>query len=174
MKLYSEYLTYAFWGITAINTGLSCRSRQNTRALNHSADALDSLGITNDPLTSRSGLRRRRSINQGILYTIERRASDRREISNCNPSRVFVAKTRSWWCSCALVKPKSNNFDANPHCRTLRNAFHIACFKRSLFLLLYFPPFSFLSPYLFSQKTRDFSGRPRVTKFQRSELLVKI
>lgn len=50
---------------------LSCRSRQYAWALNHSADALDSPGITNDPLTSRTGLRWQQSINQGILYAID-------------------------------------------------------------------------------------------------------
>jgi len=44
----------------SLSPSASCRSRWNTRALNHSADAVGSPGITNDPLTSRSGLPRRR------------------------------------------------------------------------------------------------------------------
>lgn len=105
------------------------------RALNHSADALDSPGITNDPLTSRSGLRRQRSINQGILYMREPidRASSRYEISN---RRVFVMKF-SQQCTHALVKLKSNNLNnIVEFCKT----FFISCSFKLFFQFF----FSFL------------------------------
>lgn len=123
------------------SSSLGRRSHQYAWALNHSADALDSLGITNDPLTSRSGLRRRQSINQGILYAIDWRRSDRCEISNC---QVFVAKSDNAF---AL---ESNNYYRSLHISELCETYFASSLSKSFFspyqlaiIFFIFSPFSY-------------------------------